>query len=302
MTLHEDEVPVDGAVVRSLLAAQRPEWAGLPVSPAGAGTDNTMFRLGDDLLVRLPRTADKARSLRKEQTWLPRLAPRLPRPVPEPVHAGTPTSAFPLPWSVYRWIGGSEAQPDTVRDWAAFGTDLAAFVRELHRIDLMGATRTGDLSWYRGGRLRDCDPWISTCFEDCRSTVGAELDVETLAQLWRAALALPEPSGPHVWLHGDLKPTNLLVREGKLHAVIDFGGLSVGLPDAEHSTVWDLPPPARQAYWNAVDLDDLTWIRARAWAVAVAASGISYYWHTYPAFVAECRARLQAVLADAATR
>ncbi|MFG2012328.1 hypothetical protein ACGFNF_25030 [Micromonospora sp. NPDC048868] len=92
------------------------------------------------------------------------------------------------------------------------------------------------------------------------------------------------------------------MREGKLHAVIDFGGLSVGLPDAEHSTVWDLPPPARRAYWNAVDLDDLTWIRARAWAVAVGVSGISYYLHTYPAFIAECRARLQAILADAAAR
>ncbi|MEU6076768.1 aminoglycoside phosphotransferase family protein [Micromonospora sp. NPDC047074] len=302
MTLHENEIPIDESVVRSLLKAQCPEWADRVVSPAGAGTDNTMYRLGDDLLVRLPRTADKARSVRKEQTWLPRLAPLLPRPVPEPVHLGTPTAAFPLPWSVYRWIDGSEAQPDTVQDWAAFGTDLAAFVRELHHIDLMGATRTGDLSWYRGGHLRDSDPWISTCFDDCRSTVGAELDVETLEQFWRAALALPDPAGPHVWLHGDLKPTNLLVRRGALHAVIDFGGLSVGLPDAEHSTVWDLPPRARQAYWDASDLDERTWARARAWAVAVGVSGVSYYWHTYPAFVAECRARLQAILADAAAR
>ncbi|MFB6963392.1 phosphotransferase [Streptomyces sp. NPDC056309] len=134
------------------------------------------------------------------------------------------------------------------------------------------------------------------------STVGSELDVGTLEQLWRAALALPEPSGSQVWLHGDLKPTNLLVREGKLHAVIDFGGLSVGFPDAEHSTVWDLPPQARQAYWDTLNLDDLSWTRARAWAVAVGVSGISYYWDTFPAFVAECRARLQAILADAATR
>lgn len=302
MTLHQDEVSVDEALVRSLLEAQRPEWAGLPLSPAGAGTDNTMYRLGDDLLVRLPRTADKARSVRKEQEWLPRLAPFLACPVPEPVHAGAPTTAFPLLWSVYRWIDGDEANPDTVHDWAAFGADLAAIVRELHRIDLMGATRSDDLSWYRGGSLQPCDQWIRRCLEDCRATVGAELDVETLDQLWQAALALPEPSGPHVWLHGDLKPTNLLVRDGKLHAVIDFGGLSVGFPDAEHSTVWDLPPQARQAYWNTLDLDDLTWARARAWAIAVGVSGISYYWTTYPAFVTECQARLQAILTDAAAR
>ncbi|MEL5957640.1 aminoglycoside phosphotransferase family protein [Streptomyces sp. CLV115] len=302
MTLHQNEVSVDEALVRSLLEAQCPEWSDLPLSLAGAGTDNTMYRLGDDLLVRLPRTADTARSVRKEREWLPRLAPHLACHVPEPVHAGTPTTAFPLVWSVYRWIDGDVAGPDTVRDWAAFGADLAATVREFHNIDLMGATRTDDLSWYRGGSLQACDQWISACLDDCRTMVGPDLDVEVLERLWRAALALPESSGPHVWLHGDLKPSNLLVREGRVHAVIDFGCLSVGLPDAEHSTIWDLPSEARQAYWNTLGLDDLTWARARAWAIAVGVSGISYYWHTYPAFVAECQGRLQSILADAAAR
>ncbi|WP_329253181.1 aminoglycoside phosphotransferase family protein [Streptomyces canus] len=302
MTLHEDEIPVDETLVRSLLKAQRPEWADLPLSPAGAGTDNIMYRLGDDLLVRLPRTADNGNSVRKELEWIPRLAPFLACPIPEPVHAGTPTDIFPLVWSVYRWIDGDEAGPDTVQDWAAFGADLAAVARELHGIDLMGATRADGLSWYRGGSLEPCDQWVGRCLNECRTTVGSELDLDTLEQLWQAALALPEPSGPHVWLHGDLKPTNLLVREGKLHAVIDFGGLSVGFPDAEHATLWDLPPQARQAYWDTLNLDEATWTRARAWAIAVGVSGISYYWHTFPAFVAECRARLRAILIDAAAR
>ncbi|MEV6975953.1 aminoglycoside phosphotransferase family protein [Kitasatospora sp. NPDC093806] len=298
MTLHPDEIPADEALVRSLLAAQRPEWADLPLTRAGAGTDNNMFRLGDELLVRLPRTPGTGQAVRKEQEWLPRLAPFLPRTIPAPVHAGAPTGAFPFAWSVYRWIDGAEPGPDTVRDWAAFGADLAAFVRQLHGTDLMGATRAADLSWYRGGSLRACDEWVERCFVDCRPLVGGELDVDALAELWRAALALPEPAGPHVWLHGDLKPTNLLVREGRLHAVIDFGALSVGLPDAEHSTIWDLPPLARQAYRDALDLDEPTWERARAWAIAVGLSGISYYWQSFPAFVAECRARLRAILAD----
>ncbi|GAB2945684.1 aminoglycoside phosphotransferase family protein [Streptomyces heilongjiangensis] len=302
MTLHEGEIPVDETLVRSLLQAQCRQWADLPLSHAGAGTDNTMYRLGDDLLVRLPRTAEKGRAVRKEQEWLPRLAPLLSYPIPEPVHAGTPTGAFPLAWSVHRWIDGHEVGPDTVQDWALLGADLAAFVRELHEIDLMGAVRTDALSWYRGGALGPCDRWISGCLDDCRATVGTELDVDVLEQLWRAALALPEPSGPRVWLHGDLKPTNLLVREGRLHAVIDFGGLSVGFPDAEHSTLWDLPPRARQAYRDALNLDDATWNRARAWAIAVGVSGISYYRDTFPAFVAECLARLRAVVADAAGR
>uniref|UniRef100_UPI0024A8F929 phosphotransferase n=1 Tax=Streptomyces sp. CC219B TaxID=3044574 RepID=UPI0024A8F929 len=204
MALHEDEIPVDETVVRSLLTAQRPEWAHLPLSPAGAGTDNTLYRLGDDLLVRLPRTADKGRSVRKEQEWLPRLAPFLACPIPGPVHAGTPTNDFPLVWSVYRWIDGEEAGPDTVQDWSAFGADLAAVVRGLHGTDLMGPTRADDLSWYRGGSLGPCDPWVSRCLDDCRTTVGAELDVDLLEQLWRSALTPAEPSGPHVWLHGGL--------------------------------------------------------------------------------------------------
>ncbi|MET8540906.1 aminoglycoside phosphotransferase family protein [Kitasatospora sp. NPDC004799] len=296
MTLHENEIRVDEAAARSLLREQRPEWAGLPLSPAGAGTDNRMYRLGDQLLMRLPRTPDNAAAVRKEQTWLPRLAPHLPCRVPEPVHHGTPNSAFPLAWSVYRWIDGEEAGPGSVDDWPAFGTDLAAVVRSLHAVPLMGATRQGELSWYRGGGLRACDQWVGRRFDECGAIEGLDLDVERLRRLWRSALALPEPSGRQVWLHGDLKPSNLLVRQGRLHAVIDFGSLSVGFPDAEHAPLWDLPPAAREAYRDAMGLDDVTWLRARAWAVAVAVSGVPYYWRTYPRFVDECLARLRAIL------
>ena len=302
MTLHKDEIAVDEALVRSLLVAQRPEWADLPLMPAGAGTDNTMYRLGDELLVRLPRTAENARSVLKEQVWLPRLAPRLSCPVPEPVHIGTPTDAFPLAWSVYRWIEGDEAAANTVEDWAAFGADLAAFVKELHGVDLMGARPEDGLDWYRAGSLKPCDPWVSAGLDDCRTLVGTEHDIDALEQLWQAALALPERSAPHVWLHGDLKPSNVVVSAGRFHAVIDFGGLSIGFPDAEHSTIWDYPAEARHAYWDSLNLDPETWARARAWSIAVAASGISYYWHTFPAFVVECRTRLQAILTDAAER
>jgi aminoglycoside phosphotransferase (APT) family kinase protein len=256
-----------------------------------------MYRLGDTLLVRLPRTPDTARSLLKEQRWLPRLGPLLTRAVPEVVHAGTPDASFPLAWSVHRWIDGRTPAPTTVTDWAAFGSDLAAFVRELHALDLLGAARAGDLAWYRGGSLRPCDPWVTTSLEDCCRILGDALDVAELERLWRHALALPDSPSSEVWLHGDLKPGNLLVQQGTLRAVIDFGGLSVGLPDAEHAPVWDLPVPARHAYREALGLDDATWARARGWAIAVGAAGIAYYRDTFPAFVAECRARLEAVLA-----
>ena len=296
MSLHEGELPIDETVVVSLLREQCPEWAAMPLAAAGAGTDNVMFRLGEELLVRMPRTAGNATSLRKEREWMPRLAPGLPLRIPEPVHAGSPSGAYPLEWSVYRWIDGRAPSESSVQDWRAFGADLAAFVRALHHIDLMGATRTDDLSWYRGGSLGACDAWVSSSIDEVRALVGGDLDVDTLERWWREALALPEPSGPLVWLHGDLRPGNLLVHDGRLHAVIDFGALSVGAPDAEHATIWDLPDRARQAYWDELDLDDATWTRARAWAIAVAAGGVPYYWHTYPEFVAECRARLDAIL------
>ncbi|SBT45427.1 aminoglycoside phosphotransferase family protein [Micromonospora auratinigra] len=301
MLLHDDEIPVDEGTVRSLLREQRPEWADLPVGPAGSGTDNTMFRLGDELLVRLPRTPDKATAVRKEQTWLPRLAPHLPCRVPEPVHAGRPGPAFPTVWSVYRWIDGDEVGPGSVTDWARFGVDLAAFVRSLRAVDLMGARREGELSGYRGGPLREY-AWITESFDDCRRLPDPDLDIDVLHRIWSDSLALPGSTAPVGWLHGDLKPTNLLARGGRLHAAIDFGGLSVGLPDAEHSPVWDLPAEARQSYWDALDLDEPTWLRARGWAVAVGVSGVAYYRDSYPAFVAECRARLRAILGDAAER
>ena len=291
--MHDDEIPVDTALVRSLLAAQCPAWADRPLAPAGGGTENTMYRLGDDLLVRLPRTVAKAAALSKEIRWLPRLAPRLSRVVPSPVHAGTPTPAYPAAWSVFRWIDGAEPGPGTVSDWTTFGADLAGFVRELHATDLMGATRAADLAGSRGGSLRPCARWVDQAFTECPDPA---LDLPTLRRLWTEALAQPDPAAPDVWLHTDLKPTNLLVRGGRLHAVIDFGGLTVGFPDAEHATVWDLPAPAREAYWNALDLDDPTWIRARGWAIANALNGLPYYWHTYPAFVRECQDRLTAIL------
>ncbi|OKJ05585.1 phosphotransferase [Kitasatospora sp. CB01950] len=316
MTLHEDEIPTDELLVRRLLAQQRPEWAELPVRAAGSGTDNRMFRLGDGLLVRLPRTPGTADAVRKEQVWLPRLAPELTCVVPEPVHRGRPGGGFPLPWSVYRWIEGAEAGPESVADWAAFGTELAAAVRALHAVPLPPEDERHGLQWYRGEELAACADSIGASFAQARALPGLgqdsgqdsgqgldldrDLDLDRLEAVWRAALALPAPSAPPVWLHGDLKPSNLLVRDGRLHALIDFGCLSIGFPDAEHAPLWDVPAAARHAYRAALGVDEQTWQRACGWAVAVAISGVPYYWESDPAFVAECVARLRAVLDDPA--
>lgn len=302
--LHDDEVLLDEDVIRALLRDQRPDWVDLPLTLAGSGTDNSLYRLGDDLLLRLPRTPGTAGAVAKEQRWLPRLAPHLPVAVPEPVHRGRPGRAYPLPWAVYRWIEGEEVREDTVDDWVALGRDLAGFVAALQSVDLMGAERTGDLSWYRGGAPVDIDDFVRRSLDGCRRLVeldGLVLDVDRLQVLWEQALALPEPASAHVWMHGDLKPTNLLVRDGRLAAVIDFGGLSVGHADAEHAPLWDLPAAARRAYRDTLRIDDVTWQRARAWSLAIGVSGVPYYWDSYPAFVDECLRRLRHVLADSPT-
>ncbi|MFJ4434926.1 aminoglycoside phosphotransferase family protein [Streptomyces sp. NPDC088923] len=296
--LHPNEIPTTPALVRALLAAQMPEWAGLPLRYAGAGTDNTMYRLGDEYVVRLPRTPGGSQE--RELTWLPRLAPHLSQRVPEPVRVGSASKQFPAPWAVLRWIDGEEPGPESVRDWTAFGADLASFVRELRAAPLMGARRENGLSWYRGGQLRGITSEVWTGLDGCAPLGDVlALDLAAVRAEWAAALALPEAEGPEGWLHGDLRPANLLVREGRLHAVLDFGTLSVGLPDAEHSPVFDLPPQARTAYREALALDDVTWARARGWALAVALMGIPYYWETLPDFATECVARVRNVLADA---
>ena len=297
MTLHENEIPVDEHVVRGLLRAQRPDLADLAVTHVGGGTDNTMYRIGAGHLARFPRTREKVTPLEKELTWLPRLRSHLSHRIPVPLQAGRPGPDYPLLWAIYTWIDGAETSARTVTNWELYGQQLAGFVATLHATDLMGAARSGALDWYRGGGLQPHEAWIASCFADAR-TYGAGLDLDQLEGLWRAALRLPEPTAPHVWLHGDLKPTNVLVRDGLLHAVIDFGALSVGFPDAEHAVTWDLPKVAREAYRASLDVDDLTWARARGWAIAVGISGVSYYWNRFPSFLAECLQRLRSIADD----
>lgn len=295
--LHDDEVPSDAGTVARLLAEQCPAWSDLPLRLVGGGTDNTTYRLGDDLAVRMPRTPGTAADVAKEQTWLPRLAPSLPLPVPRPVHHGQPGAGFGLPWSVYEWIDGEVAGVGTVTDWEALGADLAGFVRALHAVDLGGARREGALSWYRGGDLQDCQADVEETLAalSAHEDVAPLLDLDLLAGVWAEGVALPRSEAAHGWLHGDLKPSNLLVREGRLVAVIDFGALSVGLPDAEHAPLWDLPPAARRAYLDAAAVDPADWARATAWAVLVGLAGVGYYWRSDPAFAHECLARLRAV-------
>jgi aminoglycoside phosphotransferase (APT) family kinase protein len=296
--LHADEVPVEEGTVRRLIDDQFPDWASFALTPAGHGTDNRMLRLGDDLVVRLPRKPGTAADVAKEQRWLPLLAPHLPLAVPEPVALGRPGEGYPFPWSVYRWIDGAELDPDQVGDPGRLGRDLAGFVRALHGVDLMGARRQGPLSSYRGGSLEELAGWTAQNLAACRDLEGLDLDLDGLESAWQAGAELEGSGAPQTWMHTDLKPSNLVVRDGALTGVLDFGGLSIGDPTCEHAATWDLPTEARHAYADELGLDRRTRLRARAWALAISLSGVPYYWTTWPGFVQECLRRLRLILDD----
>jgi aminoglycoside phosphotransferase (APT) family kinase protein len=289
--MHADELSIDAALVRRLLAAQFPEWADLPLEPVRYfGTDNAIYRLGDELAVRLPRREHNVLGLRKELRWLPELAPLLPLAVPEPVAEGRPGEGYPLEWAVYRWLPGEpayETAPDDPRP------ELVALLAAFRAIDPAGGPAPGRHNAFRGAALAPGDAMI-------RAKI-AELGLEREAlPVWEAALAAGEWEGEPVWLHGDLDVRNLLVTDGRLSGVVDFGTLGVGDPAADVMVAWKmLTPAAREAFRRELEIDDATWARSRGSVLAQAANALTYYTdENNPILVREARRWLEEVLAD----
>jgi aminoglycoside phosphotransferase (APT) family kinase protein len=287
--MHADEADIDVGVVRRLVAGQFPAWAGLPVEPVvSSGTDNAMFRLGADLAVRLPRIAGAAGNVAAEQRWVPLLAPHLPVAVPAPVAVGEPTDDYPYPWTVCRWLPGRNPTPGDLCPELA--DDLAAFVTALRRVDPAGAPPAG-----RGVPLATRD-------EPTKAAIAAShrlVDTAAVAEVWADTLRVPPWDGPPTWAHADLSPGNLLTRDGRLTAVIDWGVAGVGDPTVDLIVAWNLlPPPARQVFRDALAVDDDTWRRGRGWALSIAMVQLPYYQHTNPPLAANARHVIGQVLAD----
>ena len=287
--MHADEVEIDEALVRRLLAGQFPEWADLPlrrVEPAG--TVHAIFRLGDDLSVRLPRRNGPTEPGGKELDWLPRLAPLLPLEVPVPVAQGRPSEAYAWFWDVYTWVEGDTAPVEEI-DAVQAARDLAAFVAALQRIDPTGAPRG------RGIPLAERDIEIQHRLArfDGDPAVAAE---------WQRALTAPPWKGPPVWHHGDLDARNWLVRDGRIRAVIDWGSTGVGDPACDVMVAWKLHShEARDAFREALPTDGATWERARGWAVSQAVAALSYYTpDNNPTLYGEAESWLELVLSERA--
>ena len=294
--MHADEVDIDASLVRRLLAAQFPHWANLPIEPVrSAGTDNAIYRLGDDMAVRLPRIHWATQQAEKERQWLPRLAPHLPLAIPVPLAMGEPAEGYPWRWSVYRWLSGENAAGGRIADLRLAAVDMAQFIAALRRIDATGGPRPGTYNSGRGVPLAERDAETRAAI----ASLGGLIDAGAVTAAWDAALRAPAWDGPLVWIHGDLQAGNLLVEQGRLSAVIDFGCLGAGDPACDLSIAWTLFSGAsRDAFRAALAVDDAAWARGRGWALSVALIALPYYLETNPVIVAASRHAIEEVLAD----
>ncbi|MGY3128912.1 aminoglycoside phosphotransferase (APT) family kinase protein [Agrococcus sp. UYP33] len=277
-----DGATIDAALVRGLLAEQFPAWAALPLRPVDAGgNDHRMFRLGDALSVRLPSAPGYVPQVEKEQSWLPRLASAVPLPIPTVVGAGRASARFPAPWSVYGWLEGEPASSAAIDDPERFAADLARFLVALRGADTAGAPAPGPHSAFRGGPL---EHWDDEMRDLLLRVDGSERD--GAAGIWRDALAAPH-TGPATWFHGDVSTHNLLVRDGALSAVIDFGCSGVGDTACDTVILWTHPHGAvRGVYRRELGIGDATWARGRGWAIWKALIMLDSRW---PAQVALAR-------------
>ncbi|MFJ8671991.1 aminoglycoside phosphotransferase family protein [Streptomyces sp. NPDC093589] len=291
--MHADEAETDADLVQRLLSAQFPQWAGLPIRrlPSG-GTVNAIYRVGTELTVRLPLTATGTEVLDREARCLEQLAPLVPVVIPAVAGIGVASEDFPSAWAVHRWIDGEVLVEGRVAAPERLARDLAAFVTALHKVDLDGGAPA-----HRGAPLVTADTETRTAIEDLRLT-DEPFDADAALAAWEAALAVPAWPAALRWIHSDLMPSNLLVVDDRLAAVLDFSTVGTGDPAADLIPAWNLlPPSARQVFRDCVDVDDDTWARGRGWALSMAVTQLPYYRHTNPVISANARYVIGQILA-----
>jgi aminoglycoside phosphotransferase (APT) family kinase protein len=283
------------ALVQRLVAEQYPAFAALPLREVpSAGTDNALFRLGDEYCVRLPKTESAARLVNKETRWLPILRPQLPLRIPDCVATGRPDLDYPWQWSIWRWIEGEDALQSPPHDLQQAAIDLGGFVVQLQFLDCTNGPAAGTENFYRGIPLMQRD----TLTRKAIAGVSDEFDAGKLLACWEHALAATTWEKPGVWVHGDLHAGNLLTRQGRIHAVLDFGGLGVGDPAVDLMPAWTLfAGPSREQFKATVGADDATWQRSRGWTLSVAVIALDYYRGRNQALATSSRLALQALLA-----
>ena len=295
--MHVDEVDTDPSLVRRLLADQFPQWADLPIEPVeSSGTDNAIYRLGEDMAVRLPRVPGSTGTIDKEQRWLPKLAPLLPVAISQPLARGLPGQGYPWHWSVHRWLAGESVNVERMADPVGLAQDLGGFVAAMRRIDTTGGPIAGR-DGSRGVPLARRD----AATREAIAQLDGLVDGPAVTTAWEAAVRAPTWQRPGVWIHGDLPSGNVLIDDsGRLSAVIDFGCIAVGDPACDVMAAWTLfEAEGREAFRSVIEVDDATWTRGRGWALSFALIALRYYMHTNPVFVRDARHVIRQVLAPA---
>jgi aminoglycoside phosphotransferase (APT) family kinase protein len=283
------------ALVRRMVAAQFPQWATLPIKPVEfGGWDNRTFHLGENMTVRLPSAEGYSPQVAKEHRWLPRLAPLLPLPIPIPLALGAPVGGYPWHWSIYPWLDGEIATVGHIADCQQFAGVLAQFLIALQRIDAADGPPPGPHNFFRGGPLSVYDGETRQAI----AVLDGQIDTDAATAVWEAALAAKWHGSP-VWLHGDVAAGNLLVKDGRLSAIIDFGCSGVGDPACDLVIAWTfLKGDSRELFRSVISADKAMWARARGWALWKAMKTLVESMGADPVRAAESRRVIDDVLAE----
>jgi len=291
--MHVGQVNVDEPVVQGLLQNQFPQWAELPLKPVSSyGTEHSIFQIGDSLAGRFPLLPDAEAAAAVEARWLPRLASLLPCRVPVILAQGRPDLSYPFTWAVSAWLDGEDGSTAEF-DEQLLAHDLAAFLTALERADATDAP--SPLPGHRGAPLAHVDGPIRRAVQQ----LGDRVDGAAVTRSWEESLRADSWDGAGVWTHGDPLPGNLLFEDGRLTAVIDFGGLKAGDPACDLQPAWNsFSAPSRRLFREAMAVDEATWLRGRGWTIYQAVTGLAYYWDTNPRMIRQVSHALNEVLAD----
>jgi aminoglycoside phosphotransferase (APT) family kinase protein len=291
--LHVDELHIDVSLVNQLLKEQFPQWVNLNLELIHpAGTDNVMYRLGSDKVVRLPRTKRSAISLEKEHRWLSKLAPCLPIKIPMILGEGRPSDNYPLPWLICSFLEGQNLMEGNSLDYSQAAVDLGNFVAAMQKIDAKGGPkcRRGQPLAMRNQEMQESIPLMSDLY-----------DTTLLTSVWERALKEPTWEEDPVWIHGDLHAGNLLVENGRVTAVVDFGLAGIGDPASDLMLAWTLlTQETRLIFRSIVKPEEATWKRGRAWAFTLGVVAYPYYCNSNPTFAKLAKRAIDEVLSEGA--
>lgn len=277
--MHNDEIDVSSELARHLLQTQMPHLASLPLTIVEPwGTDNAIWRLGDDLVLRFPRISWATEQISFEAEWLPSVAAHLPVEVPTPVAVGEPGHNYPFRWAVHEWIDGIGAGPETIGDPIGFATRLADVVAELQSLPITNARPARN----RARPIADYDSGTRRAIESAAHLI----DAGAATEIWDRALAAEPHGGPPVWVHGDLEG-NCLTLNGELHALIDWGSACAGDPAVDIQVVWSplFTDESRQVFCELLQVDEAALARSKGAAINQACAALPYYLDTYPLIV-----------------